>query len=370
MRRLMFILMLFGLISGSVQAQSGTLQLDDLVMPPGFSISVFAEGIENARSLARGDEGTIFVGSRSGNFVTALVDHDSDFRADERFTIGGDLYAPNGVAFKDGSLYVAEVHRIIRYDDIESHLANPPEPVVVYDDLPTDDHHGWKYLRIGPDDKLYVPQGVPCNVCETESPYGTIMRMNLDGSDVEIIARGVRNSVGFDWDPVTGDLWFTDNGRDWISDDLPPDELNHISGPDQHFGFPYCHGGFLEDIDFGSEGVCEQYQAPAQNLGPHVAALGMRFYNGEMFPEAYRNQIIIAEHGSWNRSTRIGYQLALVRLEDGAAVAYEPFVSGWMNEATQEFTGRPVDLLIMPDGSLLVSDDFVGAIYRVVYTAE
>jgi glucose/arabinose dehydrogenase len=241
--------------------------------------------------------------------------------------------------------------------------------VVVRGDLPPDDHHGWKYLRIGPDNKLYVPQGVPCNVCETELPYGTIMRMNLDGSDLEIIAQGVRNSVGFDWDPVTGDLWFTDNGRDWISDDLPPDELNHITAPDQNFGFPYCHGGFLIDVDFGTEGDCEKFTAPAQNLGPHVAPLGMIFYTGSMFPDEYRHQIILAEHGSWNRSTRIGYRLALLRVEDNEAVAYEGFAEGFLDESTQEFTGRPVALAIMADGSLQVSDDFAGAIYRISYDA-
>ena len=361
MRQPIIVLFMLGLFSFMVQAQSPEPQVDDLILPPGFSISVFADGIDNARSLARGDEGTIFVGTRVGNRVIALVDVDGDFQADEQYIIGGNLWAPNGVAFHDGALYVAEINRIIRYDDIESQLDNPPEPVVVRGDLPLEDHHGWKYLRIGPDNKLYVPQGVPCNVCETDDPYGTIMRMNLDGSDLEIIARGVRNSVGFDWDPVTGDLWFTDNGRDWISDDLPPDELNHISGSDLHFGFPYCHGGFLPDTEFGSEGVCDQYQPPAQNLGPHVAPLGLRFYDGTLFPAEYQNQIIVAEHGSWNRSVRIGYRLALVRLEDGEPVAYEPFIEGWLDDDTQEFTGRPVDLLVMPDGSLLVSDDYVGS---------
>ncbi len=370
MRRLFLLCILFGLVSGSAHAQTSLSHLDDLNLPPGFTISIFADSVANARSLTRGDQGTIFVGSRSGNHVTALVDVNGDFQADEKYIIGGNLRAPNGVAFHAGALYVAEIHRIIRYDDIENQLANPPDPVVIRNDLPADDHHGWKYLRIGPDEKLYVPQGVPCNVCETADPYGTLMRMNLDGSDLEIIARGVRNSVGFDWDPVTGDLWFTDNGRDWISDDLPPDELNHIGAPDLHFGFPYCHGGFLPDMNFGTEDSCKQYQAPAQNLGPHVAPLGMRFYDGDLFSAEYQNQIIIAEHGSWNRSVRIGYRLALVRLEAGIPVAYEPFIDGWLDDETQEFTGRPVDVLVMPDGSLLVSDDFAGVVYRVNYQGE
>ena len=370
MRRFIIMLLIMFTVTVTLQAQTHPPQLEDLIMPPGFHISVYAENLENARSLAIGDQGTVFVGTRSGDQVRALVDVDGDFRADNVYTVDANLIAPNGVAFHDGALYVAEIHRILRYDDIENQLENPPDPVIIRDDLPQEGHHGWKYLRVGPDEKLYVPQGVPCNVCETDDPFGTIMRMNLDGSDLEVIARGVRNSVGFDWNPVTGELWFTDNGRDWISDDLPPDELNRIETPGQNFGFPYCHGGFLIDIDFGTEGDCEQYQAPAQNLGPHVAPLGMRFYTGEMFPAEYQNQIVVAEHGSWNRSIRIGYQLALVRLEDNQAVSYEPFISGWLNDSTQAFTGRPVDLAMMPDGSMLMSDDYAGAVYRISYSEE
>lgn len=368
MRRMTFVLILLSVFAFSVRASPEHLQTENLVLPPGFEIGVYARGFAGVRSLAVGDAGTVFVGTRTGTHVTALVDIDGDFSVDNAYPIGANLNVPNGVAFYDGDLYVAEISRILRYEDIENHLDNPPAPVVIRDDLPRDEHHGWKYLRVGPDEKLYVPQGVPCNVCDAGDPYGTIMRMNLDGSELEIIARGVRNTVGFDWHPVTGELWFTDNGRDWLTDDLPPDELNRLETPGQHFGFPYCHGGFLIDIDFGREGDCEPYQAPVQNLGPHVAALGMRFYTGEMFPPEYQNQIIIAEHGSWNRSTRTGYQLTLVRLEDNQATSYEPFVTGWLNEATQVFTSRPVDLAILPDGSLLVSDDYGGVIYRISYS--
>lgn len=367
MRRFLVLLGIAGLFVSNIQAQTRTPQLDDLTLPPGFSISVYADGIENARSLAVGEGGTIFVSTRLFDHVYALVDSDGDFQADEVYTIGANLNVPNGIAYYDGDLYVAEISRILRFDNIETRLATPPDPVVIRADLPVELHHGWKYLDIGPDGKLYVTQGVPCNICEADDPYGSIMRMNLDGSDLEIVARGIRNSVGFDWHPVTGELWFTDNGRDWISDDLPPDELNRVTGPDPHFGFPWCHGGFLVDIDFGTEGDCERYLPPVQNLGPHVAALGMRFYTGTMFPDEYRQQIIIAEHGSWNRSTRIGYRLALIRLEGNQVVAYEPFIEGWLDDATQAFTGRPVDLALLPDGSLLVSDDFSGAVYRIAW---
>lgn len=371
MARFITLLMLVGLGLGmSTQAQVLSPDLTNVTVPEGFEISVFAENIDNARSLAVGDNGTVFVGSRTHSYVYALVDTDGDWVADETYRIGYSLYVPNGVAFHDGALYVAEQYRIIRYDDIENNLSNPPVPVVVRDGLPNDDHHGWKYLRVGPDEKLYVTQGVPCNNCLVEPPYGTILRMNLDGSDMEVVARGIRNSVGMDWHPETGDLWFTDNGRDWINDDLPPDELNHITEDGLHFGFPYCHGSFVIDLEFGTEGDCDLYTLPVQDLGPHVAALGLRFYDGESFPDMYQNQVLIAEHGSWNRiSSRIGYRISMVTLdENGAALSYEPFIDGWLDEETDLFTGRPVDLMVMPDGALLISDDYADAVYRVQYT--
>ena len=284
MRRFIVTLGLVIVMGGHVQAQIRPPQLDHLTLPPGFSISVYADKIENARSLALGDQGTVFVGTRLLNHVYALVDADGDFRADEVHLIGSNLVSPNGVAFYDGDLYVAEISRILRYDDIETQLSTPPDPVVIRDDLPVDQHHGWKYLRIGPDENLYVSQGVPCNVCEVEDPYGTIMRMNLDGSDLEIAARGVRNSVGFDWHPATGELWFTDNGRDWISDDLPPDELNRVSGSDPHFGFPWCHGGFLVDIDFGTEGDCRALHAARPKSGAACGRAGDAFLHRHDVP--------------------------------------------------------------------------------------
>jgi glucose/arabinose dehydrogenase len=276
------------------------------------------------------------------------------------------LREPAGVAFRDGALYVSAVSRILRFDDIEKRLANPPAPVVVSDRLPTDRHHGRKFIAFGPDGKLYVPVGVPCNICELDPDrYGNIMRMNPDGSDLEVFASGIRNTVGFDWDPRTRELWFTDNGRDMMGDDVPPDTLNHAPKAGVRFGYPYCHAGKLPDPEFGRKHACSEFRPPAQDLGPHVAALGMRFYTGTQFPAAYRSQIFIAEHGSWNRSRKIGYRVTLVTLEGGKAVRYEPFVEGWLQGDRP--WGRPADVLVAPDGSLLVSDDYAGAIYRIRY---
>ncbi len=342
-------------------------QLVKVRLPPGFSIHMYTDDVPNARSMSLSPDGTLFVGSREAGKVYAVVDRDRDFRADDVFLLDEGRDSPNGVAFRDGALYVAEISRILRYDGIEERLEDPPEPVVLNDGFPSDRHHGWKFIRFGPDGLLYVPVGGPCNVCEGDDPYASITRMRADGSGLEIFARGVRNSVGFDWHPQTGELWFTDNGRDLMGDDVPPDELNHAPQAGQHFGFPYCHGGDIPDPRFGAGRDCGEFVPPAQNLGPHVAALGMRFYTGAMFPQEYRGQILIAEHGSWNRSEKIGYRVVLVRLEDNQALSYEVFAEGWLEG--QEAWGRPVDVLVLPDGSLLVSDDQAGAIYRIVYGA-
>ena len=339
----------------------------EINLPPGFNISVFADNIPNARSMVLSPNGTLFVGTRTAGNLYAIVDRDQDNHADEVYTLATGMNSPNGVAFRDGALYVAEINRVIRFDEIEKNLADPPNFVVVNDAFPRDGHHGWKFIRFGPDGKLYVPVGAPCNVCETDDTiYGSILRMNVDGSQLEGFADGVRNSVGFDWDPRTDELWFTDNGRDMMGDDLPPDELNHAPEQGTHFGFPYCHGGTVPDPEYGSVAACDSYEPPAMPLGPHVAALGMRFYTGQMFPEEYQNQIFIAEHGSWNRTEPIGYRLSLVRTEDNKAVSYEPFAEGWLKDGSA--WGRPVDVLVMPDGSLLVSDDLAGMIYRITYS--
>ena len=340
--------------------------LGDITLPPGFSINIYADNVENARSLVLGDSGTLFVGTRSAGKVYAVLDRNHDARVDEVITIAEGLNMPNGVAFREGSLFVAEVNRVLRYDRIESRLINSPKPVIVTDSFPKDSHHGWKFIRFGPDGKLYVPVGAPCNVCERINPiYASITRLNADGSNLEIFAHGVRNTVGFDWHPKTGELWFTDNGRDWLGDDLPPDELNRASQKGMHFGFPYCHGGTIADPEFGSKRSCKEFVPLAMVLGPHVAALGMRFYTGAMFPELYRNQIFIAEHGSWNRTSPIGYRISLVRLHGSQAISYEVFAEGWLKNGRA--WGRPVDVLVMPDGALLVSDDRAGVIYRISY---
>ena len=323
----------------------------------------------NARSLALGEGGTVFVGTRSEGSVYALVDGDADHKAEKVVRLADGLFAPNGVAFRDGALYVAEIHRILRFDDIEARLDNPPQPVVVNGGLPTDRWHGWKFIGFGPDGKLYVPVGAPCNVCtRADERYASLLRMNADGSEVEVFARGIRNTVGFDWHPHTKELWFTDNGRDNLGDDVPPDELNRAPQAGLHFGFPYCHAGRIPDPEFGRSRPCGDFTGTAQELGPHVAAVGMRFYTGTMFPAAYRNQIFIAEHGSWNRSDPIGYRISLVRLKDNAPISYEVFAQGWLQGRSA--WGRPADVLVMPDGALLVSDDRADVVYRISYEGQ
>lgn len=344
------------------------LPIDRIRLPEGFSISVYAADVPNARSMALGEDGTLYVGTRAGDDVYAITDRDCDGKPDAVLTIASGLRMPNGVAIRDSALFVAEVSRVLRFDDIAAQVraleATPsraPRFTVVNDRFPSDAHHGWKFIRFSPGGDLFVPVGAPCNVCEEKDPrYASIMRMKPSGEGLEVFASGIRNTVGFDWHPVTGELWFTDNGRDWLGDEWPPDELNSAPRKGMHFGFPYCHGRGLPDPDFGGKAKCAEYTPAAQELGPHVAALGMRFYTGTQFPEEYRNQIFIAEHGSWNRSTKIGYRVALVRLEENKPASYEVFADGWLHEG--DVWGRPVDVLVMPDGSLLVSDDYAGAI--------
>jgi len=347
-------------------AKTTSLPIEKIKLPEGFSIGVFAEGLPGARSLELSPGGTLFVSTRDEGNVYALRDTDGDGVSDERYTIVSGLRQPNGVAFRDGDLYIAEISRILKLEDIEEKLANPPSPVVVYDQYPDKTHHGWKYIAFGPDGKLYVPVGAPCNICESEDPvFASLTRLNPDGSGMEIVQHGIRNTVGFTWHPETGELWFTDNGRDMLGDDVPACELNHAPRDGMHFGYPYCHQGDLPDPEFGKAHSCGEFTPPAQNLGPHVAPLGLEFYTGTKFPENYRNQIFIAEHGSWNRSKKIGYRVSLVTLEGNKATDYRTFAEGWMKPETDEVWGRPVDLELLPDGSMLVSDDYAGAVYRI-----
>ena len=335
------------------------LPLEKIRLPPGFDIAIYAQGLPGARSMARGDQGTLFVGS-SGEKVFAVPAH-GEGKAGTPLTLADRLASPNGVAFRDGALFVAETSRILRYDRIESRLTNPPPAAVVYDRYPKETHHGRRVIRFGPDGMLYVPVGAPCNVCDR---YGIITRLKI-GGEPEVFARGVRNSVGYDWHPQTGELWFTDNGRDMLGNDVPPDELNRAPRPGLHFGFPYCHGGNFPDPQFGRRRACNEFVPPAQPLAPHAAALGMRFYTGQQFPSEYRNRIFIAEHGSWNRTPKIGYRITMVTLRDNQPVKYEVFAEGWLQG--DEAWGRPVDVLVAPDGALLVSDDKAGVIYRISY---
>lgn len=342
-------------------------KLRTIKLPPGFHIDIYASGIKGARSLAIGQRGTIFVGSRSDGKVYALQDSNGDFRADRRFVIASGLNSPNGVAFRNNALYVAEINRILRFDAIESKLSNPPAPVVVNDTFPKETHHGWKFIRFGPDGYLYIPVGAPCNVCDPSDPrYASIMRMRPDGTGLEIFAKGIRNSVGFDWHPKTHTFFFADNGRDWMGNNMPPDELNMAPKKGMHFGFPYCHGNNIVDPKFGKGKKCTDFTQPVKELGPHVAALGMRFYTGKQFPENYINQIFIAEHGSWNRIPSIGYRITLVSFAKDRSPSYSVFAQGWLEGITS--WGRPVDILVMPEGSLLVSDDKADAIYRIWYS--
>ena len=364
MRKLKLISIFSGvLLSGYVDAD---VQLDQIELPQGFSIEIYAEGVENARQMVRGSQGTIFVGSRRAGKLWAVTDADGDQRAESVSLIDEGLDLPSGLEFLDGSLYVGALDKILRYDNIEMLLDQPPEPVVVTDELPDKTHHGWKYLRFGPDGKLYIPVGVPCNICDKEG-FGEIRRMNPDGSGMETYAKGVRNSVGLAFHPENGQLWFTDNGKDRLGDDLPADELNHAPQAGLHFGFPYCHQGDLLDEEFGKGKSCDDYTPTVAKLDPHGAALGLAFYTGDMFPAEFKNRLFIAQHGSWNRSEKIGYQLRVLDVQaDGKVLDNKVFASGWLQN--EEVWGRPNDVLVMPDGALLVSDDQANVIYRISYT--
>jgi len=358
----------------SIGNAKADVQLDKLTLPEGFTIDVWAAEVPNARSMAVSESGIVFVGNRQEKNVYALVDENGDGKADSKYVLANDLRMPNGVAIKDGDLYVAEVSRILRFKDIENNLTTPTYEVV-YDGYPDEAHHGWKFIAFGPDGMLYVPVGAPCNICLSEDPiFASITRLDVSkpGAKPEIYANGVRNSVGMTWHPETKELWFTDNGRDMLGDDTPDCELNHATKAGQHFGYPFWHAGTIKDPELGSEGKeASFYTAPEAKLGAHTAPLGLRFYTGDQFPASYKNQLFIAKHGSWNRSTKSGYEVVLARLDAAGKVSgQEVMVSGWLDQASQEAWGRPVDVQQLADGSLLISDDVANCIYRLSYTAN
>ena len=339
--------------------------IDKLKVPPGFKIELWASGMANARSMTEAPSGTIFVGTRFPGNVYAVVSKDGKR---EVKTIAKGLHRPNGVAFANGSLYVAELSRIIRYDNIEQNLDNTPAPVVVFDALPKDEPHGWKYLKLSPDGKyLYFQIGTPANIVVPPSTHATIMRLNLKTNTIETVATGVRNTVGMDFQPGTNELWFTNMGRDWAGEDLPNDTLNRLVRPKgMNFGYPHCHQGDWLDPEFGKGRSCEEFDKPELKLGAHVSPIGMRFYTGKQFPAEYKGNIFIAEYGSWNRSKKAGYQVVRVVLDaKNKPVKLEPFVTGWLQG--EEYWGRPADVQVIKDGSLLISDGEAGAIYRVSY---
>nr|WP_268408486.1 PQQ-dependent sugar dehydrogenase [Alteromonas sp. a30] len=349
------------------------LPLNKLSLPDGFKIETYATEVKNARQMALGDKGTVFVGSRSAGVVNAVVDTNADGKADQVIEIASGLNMPSGVTFKNGALYVAEVHQILKFPNIEENLKKPPKPEVVVPNLPKERHHGWKNIDFGPDGWLYVPVGTPCNVCMTagsekfdDPRFDSILKFNLKTGEQKWVAKGVRNSVGFDWHPKTGDFWFSDNGRDWLGDDLPPCEINHVSEHGQHFGYPYFFGSDVADPEFGKGKKASDFRAPALDLQAHVAPLGIHFYEGNMYPKSYKNRLFVAEHGSWNRSSKVGYRVMMATLDGNKITKYEPFIQGWLQDG-DEVWGRPVALLPLPDGSLLVSDDFANAIYRITY---
>jgi glucose/arabinose dehydrogenase len=371
-----------GFVLGA-EAMPGTAaeHLSKLKLPAGFSIALYADNVPGARSMALGSDGTVFVGTRAQT-VHAVVDRNKDFKADEVLTVATGLTSPNGVAFRDGALYVAEINRISRYDGVLDFVkvaagtGPAPKQTVLTDKLPTDRMHGWKYLVFGPDGMLYSAIGAPGNNLDKGDPYNTIIRLKpAVGTDFEIFARGVRNTVGYAFHPDTRELWFTENGRDALSDEAPNDELNVAAKAGLHFGYPYCHQGDIVDPELGKGKSCADYVAPVQKLGPHVAALGLKFYSGTMFPQEYRKQLIIVNHGSWNRSPQVshtGYRLMLAKVQNNKVTSYEPFVEGWLqaapgSELKRQAWGQPVDVLELPDGSLLVSDDRANVIYRITY---
>jgi glucose/arabinose dehydrogenase len=345
-------------------AAADKLPVDKLKAPKGFTIDVYASGVDNARTLRLGDKGTVFVSSRLKDKIYAIVEKGGKR---EVKVVASGLYRPNGIVLHKGTLYIAELSQISKIENVEDQLDNPPKPTVIYDDLPSDAPHGWKFLTVGPDNRLYFNIGAPCNICMPSDKHAQIRSINLDGSDPKVVAKGIRQIVGMDWHPTLKQLYFTENQRDWLSEDLPEDKLNRITQPGKdNFGFPYCGGGNVPDPQFGWGHSCSEFTPPVVRLGPHSAPLGMRFYTGKMFPAQYRNAIFIARHGSWNRSKKLGGDIVVAKLNaDGTVQSIEPFITGFIVD--NKYLGRPVDMEWLKDGSMLLSDDYNGAVYHITY---
>lgn len=345
--------------------QASDIPLASFKLPPGFKAEIWATGMPGARAMARAENGKIYIGTRGIGRVYELTDNGSS--RSSRVLVDK-LVQPAGVAYANGSLYVMAIDKVLRYDGIATNPSAAPVDMTAAFKLPKEQHHNWKYIAFGPDGKLYVPFGAPCNICEPGTEYAQIRRYNPDGSGMEVVARGVRNTVGFTWHPQSKELWFTDHGRDWMGDDGPADELNRVSSMGQNFGFPYCHADGIPDRDFPKANACAGVTLPVKTLGPHAAAMGAHFYTGTMFPAEYRNTLFVARKGSWNRTQKFGYDVVTVRTDaQGNNPSIKAFMTGFLDPSNDNFSGRPTYMLQLPDGSLLVSDEQLGAIYRISY---
>ena len=340
----------------------------DINLPPGFSLSLYADELPGARQMALGEQGTVFVGSNQGGKTYALINKNNALEAEKTVIIKNDLELPTGVAVQQGTLYVAGLDKIIRYKEIEKQLVSnsKPQSMLLTSTLPGKSHHGRRVLEFSPDGKLFATVGMPCNICELQDPYmGSILQINLTSGKASVYASGVRNSVGLAWQPDTHKLWFTDNGRDWLGNDLPPDELNTADKPGMHFGFPYFYGNNQAEQDYQAKQTPFNATPPTLELQAHSAPLGLSFYTGDMFPQEYKNSLFIAQHGSWNRAGKVGYQILNVKLKGDKVISSSIFAKGWLTG--QSVSGQPVDILQLHDGSILISDDKAGAIYRISY---
>jgi glucose/arabinose dehydrogenase len=348
------------------ETPASEIPIDKINLPKGFTVEIWATGMPGGRAMARGASGKIYMGTRAIGRVYEVTDNGD--RRTSRVVVDK-LTQPAGVAIRGESLYVMAIDKVLRYDGIEKNPNVQPVDMTAVFNLPKEQHHNWKYIAFGPDGKLYVPFGAPCNICEPTAEYAQIRRYNADGSGMEVIARGVRNTQGFTWHPKTGELWFTDHGRDWMGDQGPEDELNRMTKAGLDFGYPYCHAKGILDVDFKKADGCKGVTLPVTTMGPHTAVMGVIFYTGAMFPKEYQNTMFVARKGSWNRTVKIGFDVVNVRpAADGNSAKVTPFMTGFLeNPKEAKFWGRPAYLLQMPDGALLVSDEQLGAIYRISY---